>query len=251
MTRTVPTVSRCVVLSVLLLGALFVGSTGAAGAQDTSPVASPAAVPVLPPGATVGGLGLAEWEGQYLQWMISAVVGPANTVTDATGDLCALGQHGPVFFLEVALAPVTRRCTVPSDVVLFVPSLINGCASSQPDPELPADPSTADDATLMACAKTHVDVGLSRDLANTSLVVDGVPVDVTPYRAATGVVPTLFVPGNPLGIDPGVARSASEGYAVLLGPLAVGEHVIAISWAYAPGGVPVAITYNLTVAAPI
>jgi hypothetical protein len=250
MTRNLPIVSRRAVLSVLLLAALLVVSAGVpARAQDASPIASPAAVSAFPPGATVGGLSLAEWEMQYLQWTVSAVAGSANTIVDATGDLCALGQHGPVFFLQVAFVSVTRHCTVPSDFVLFVPSLINGCDSQTPDPEMPADPSTADDATLEACAKTHLDVGLAGDLANTSLVVDGVAIDVTPYRAATGAQPTLFVPDNPLGIRPGVARSASEGYAVLLEPLTPGDHLIEISWAYAPGG-PVHITYHLTVAAP-
>jgi hypothetical protein len=136
---------------------------------------------------------------------------------------------------------------VPSDVVLFVPIMNYECSTSEPDPELP-DPAGADEAALRACAQTHIDVGLELDFPMMSLTVDGVGVDLSPYRAPSPLFTLVWPPDNLWGVPPGVARSVVDGYAVLVGPLGEGEHVVEFASPGGSGSVA-RITYRLTVSA--
>ena len=64
-------------------------------AQTATPAAASLA---LPPDATVGGLGLADWVVRSQQWLLS-FPSAINPAFDLTGERCAYGQSGPVFFL--------------------------------------------------------------------------------------------------------------------------------------------------------
>jgi hypothetical protein len=212
-----------------------------ATAQDATPVEDGL---VLPPDALVDGHTLGEWNARYVQWYIGLLVAGVTTFDDETGARCGYGQHGPVFFLDNAPMPVERACTVPSDVVLFVPIFNYECSTLEPDPELP-DPAHADEAALRACAKTHIDVGLERDFPMLGVTVDGASVDLSPYRAPSPLYSLVFPPDNEWGVPAGVAQSVVDGYAVMIGPLPAGEHVVEMTF---PGeGGSIQVTYRLTV----
>lgn len=208
--------------------------------------ATPAAASVfLPPNATMAGLTLGEWGARFDQWLTSLMTTATDPALDTTGARCGFGQNGPVFFL----APPPpgggeRRCAVPSGSVLLVMLIGHTCDTAEPDPEL-RDPAHASEAQLRACAKTNIDLGLAQDLATVALVVDGASVDIHPYRAATPLHQIVFPPNNESGVAPGVAQVVGDGYAVLIRPLAAGEHTVVET---DPGGNRV--TYHLTVAAP-
>lgn len=221
-----------------ILVSLFVVPSGTL-AQNATPVA---ASPVLAPDALVAGLTLAEWQGRYFQWVVSLFSADMDPYLDETGERCANGQHGPVFFLAPGPAgSIERACNVPSGVTLFIPLLSAECSSLEPPPY-----GGASEDELRACAASHIDTGLENDLKMMSLSVDGQEVDVTGYRTSTPMVQVVWSPGNDAGVTPGVAQAVGDGYAVMVGPLAEGEHVVIVS---APdgGGSAANITYTLTV----
>jgi hypothetical protein len=211
-------------------------------------VATPVAGAVLPPDATVAGLGLGEWHARWWQWAASLWLAELDPYEDATGARCGYGQHGPVFFLTDAEAPKTveRSCTVPGGVVLFVPIMMRECDTVTPDPELP-NPSSADEAALRACAQTHIDVGLDADLAMAALEVDGQPVDVAAYRAPTPLFQVVWPANNTAGVPAGAAWAVADGFVALIGPLPAGEHVIETAVPNGAGAVA-RVTYRVTVA---
>ena len=58
---------------------------------------------------------------EWWQWVLS-IPTPENPVLDTTGDKCAVGQHGSVWFLASNSGGTTMRtCSVPEDKLLFFP----------------------------------------------------------------------------------------------------------------------------------
>lgn len=225
----------------ILLAIVFslIGSPFAAQAQNATPVSSN---PVLAPDALVDGLTLAEWQGRYFQWVVSLFSSDMDPYLDTTGDRCANGQHGPVFFLAPGPAgSIERSCNVPTGVTLFVPILSAECSSLEPPPY-----GGSTEEELRRCAASHIDTGLEIDLTLMSLSVDGQAVNLTGYRTSTPMVQVVWSPGNDAGVPAGVAQSVGDGYAVLVGPLSEGEHIIELGAPDGAGGVA-NITYTLTV----
>ncbi len=75
---------------------------------------------------------------EWMQWALSLPndVNPiVDTTGDLTGDLCPVGQRGPVWFLAGTFfgstAPVKRTCMVPEGTTLLFP-VINGFAFNTP-----------------------------------------------------------------------------------------------------------------------
>ena len=220
-------VSACMLLVLLAAGRL------SAVAQE----ATPAALSVLPPDASVAGQNLSQWHAQFWQWTFS-LPSSVDPLTDDNGERCGFGQHGPVFFLTISSTDVERTCTVPDGATLFVPVMLVECSSIEKDPFYGGN-----EADLTTCANAHIDVGLSEDLAKVSLTIDGQAVgDLTPYRTATPLI-QVGRPFNPeTGEAGGVALSVGAGFAVMVGPLSDGEHTVEI---VTRDGVH--ITYHLTV----
>jgi hypothetical protein len=223
-----------------LLVAVLLTVPVTADAQDATPVESGS---ILPPDATVDGHGLGEWHARYWQWTYGL---PVDVFGDATGELCGVGQHGPVFFLTVAPRSVERACTVPSEAVLFVPVGNNECSTVEESPFYGAD-----EAELRACAKGNIGGDPPDWLPGAGLTVDGTAVgDLSAYRAATPLFQLVFVPNPDSGIQGGVAQSVGDGYAALVGPLSEGEHMIEVSSPDGQGGFN-RITYRLMVASGV
>ena len=63
-----------------------------------------------------------ELAAQWWQWTKSAPA-PVNPVRDLSGEHCAVGQTGSVWFLAggYGSSKIRRRCTVPADQALFFP----------------------------------------------------------------------------------------------------------------------------------
>ena len=232
-----PTRLRAAVLSALAGLALLAAP---ALAQEASPAPT---VAFLPPDAEAGGAGLADWSVRSWQWFFSfpASVNPTN---DPTGERCTYGQSGPVFFLVAAESSGGRACTIPSGVHVFVPLGVAECSTVEPPP-FHGD----SDAELAACAKDATAHMPPAAIADMDLTVDGRAVgDLAPYHLTTPAFDLLLPVDNVLGVAPGVARAAADGYQVLLAPLAEGDHAVVVS-VPGPEGL-IVTTYHLTVAAP-
>jgi hypothetical protein len=66
-----------------------------------------------------------EWAATWWQWALGQPT-PVNPLLDTSGQFCATGQKGAVWFLAGTFgsSPVTRACTVPTGQALFFQSLM-------------------------------------------------------------------------------------------------------------------------------
>ena len=157
-----------------------------------------------------------QWTAEWWQFILSFPAA-ANPQFD-TGGQCAVGQHGPVWFLAGSFGQVvTRTCTVPAGKALFVPvlNLVDINVASQIARELRAEIAPCMDA-----------------VAGLSLEVDGQRVrNLAENFHIRSVVFDITVPPGGL-LDPGTySPVVDNGFYVMLKPLSVGSHTIHLSGA--------------------
>jgi hypothetical protein len=146
------------------------------------------------------------WSARWWMWASSFGDAP-SPVRDLTGDLCGKGQEGDVFFLAGTFArgPIHRTCKVPAGKHLFFP-LVNYIV--MPDGMAPCD-------YLANSAR-----GMTDDPLLLFAEIDGQRLaGLEKQRIATASCFNV----NALG---GGAKlmSASNGYWLMLKPLAAGKH---------------------------
>ena len=179
--------------------------------------------------------------------LLAVVLQPSQDVNpffDATGELCGYGQSGPVFFLAGAEGNVERSCVIPEGVHVFVPLIGSECSTVEPPPFFGRD-----EAELRRCASEAVDNAESLfDMSAMAVTVDGETIaDLASYRVATPLFRLWLPEENLLGVGQAVAESVADGYQVMLSPLSLGEHEVAITIPGPQDGGSVTITYALTV----
>ena len=202
------------------------------------------------------GMTYGEFAKAWQQTMLP-IATPLNPQNDSSGANCQGGKTPQVFFLAGSLTgtPVTRSCTVPATTPIFFPIINAECSTLEQPPFFGAT-----DAARAQCAKTLID-GVS--IGSLKVTLDGKAVaNLGKFRAASPpydfTVPLATPPafaGNILGVPgPASGRSVTDGFWVLLKPLARGNHVIhfeATAEITFPTGPPVPfdqfVTYNLTV----
>ena len=179
------------------------------GAYASTPATN---VNPLPANASVVGMSQPELTKRWWQWA-GSFDDDKSPVADRTGELCAAGQEGPVWFLAgtYGSAPTHRKCRVPAGKYVFFP-LINyivmptGCAGCA---------NTCDDMKATARQMTDRPMGLFAEL-------DGRPfAALNGHRVAAG---SCFNIAERMPGAPKVEPSASDGYWLLLPPLPKGEH---------------------------
>ena len=228
-------------LLVLLVAA---GGPTAIRAQEATPIAgTDLGEPVLPPDAPAYGLTHAAWIARFAQWAHS-LPAAIHPVGDATGELCGLGQHGPVFFLAQAgdQEAIERTCTVPAGTALLLPLLTASCTTVEPPPF-----HGRDEAALRACTEAWFATAVEL-----TAVVDGVDIpDLERYRVQSDLFSVALPVGNVLGVEPAVTQGVADGYWLLLAPLPVGEHELRFGGGIPDSGISTEVTYHLTVAEPV
>lgn len=208
---------------------VLLGLLALAGAPVVEVAAGPARA--LPPHARYAGRSHAEWSMEW--WRFVFRIPPAqNPLNDPTGDNCAVGQSGHVWFLVGTATPdpVVRTCRVPTGTALFFP-VVNTLSA------VPEDGATA--AAVRAASVAIVDEAAT-DPARLYVTVDGEPVaDVaarrvtTPVFAFTGATPNVYsqigcVAHAPHCYEGLRSTAVADGYYVLLPPLPKGEHTLRI-----------------------
>lgn len=211
-----------------------------------------ACVEPLDPEKESFGKSRAEWNAEWWRWYYEASY-ERHPVLDETGEHCQENQPGgDVFFLAGTFggSEVTRSCTIPAGVHVWVPLVTfasdnGGVADPAPDDE------------NRAAAEETADTVRSEDL---NLEIDGCAVgDIIQYR--TGI--STFSYDCPVGdciyehwgssFSGHVEPAYSDGYGVLLPPFSAGEHTIhfrgGTAWGTdeADDDFTVEVTYNLTV----
>ena len=189
---------------VVALSLTVAACSSATTPRDASPLAAD---------ASVAGISQPDLTKRWWQWA-SSFETSESPVADPTGERCGAGQEGPVWFLAgtYGSAPAHRKCHVPAGKYLFFP-LINyvvmpTCAECR---------NTCDDTRATARAMTDRPMGLFAELDGRSFA------GLEAHRVAASGCFNLAerVPGAPE-----IAPTASDGYWLLLPPLAKGEHAL-------------------------
>jgi hypothetical protein len=196
---------------------------------------------VIPPQAEAYGMSYGEWSARWWQWAFALPV-DQSPFFDDNGNCShgANGQLGPVWFLAGVLnasGTAVRDCTLPAGKALFFPLINVECSTLEAPPFYGSN-----EAELRACA-----AGFTFD--NVFAAIDGVPVhDLARYLVVSPAFTFTLPPDNTLGLPPGTGQSVSNGYYLLLAPLAVGQHTLHFGGTYSAFNFSLDITYHLTIA---
>lgn len=238
-----------------VVAGIFLPSYAVAGNQPPN---------VLPPDEPHHGASYGEWSGRWWTWAGTQPI-PVNPVLDTTGEFCAQGQSGSVWFLAgtfVMPSQVTRTCTIPVGKALFFPVYNLAWIT------FPTDPGVCEAngyPSLEACALDSLKQIMDSDLTTivaeggAQVFVDGKPVDLqitdsgtSPFRVVSPEFGMLLPPDNVWGITEEYCPLVDGGYDcnpyygdgvyVMLAPLSAGSHTLRIVAAN-----KLDVTYNLTI----
>lgn len=181
-----------------------------AGMCAAVPAVAVADQAVTSPHARVFGMKLGEWQG--LWWTHALELPAAESPLGGAGDPCF--RTGRVL---VSYVLDGSSCTVPDGTAIFWAAFTLECSTVEDSP-FHGGP---DLASLLACA-----ADFNRRVHTVDVTIDGRPVpDVLQrFRAQTPLLAIELPADNLLGAAPGPARSAADGWAVMVKPLEVGVH---------------------------
>ncbi len=195
---------------------------------------------IFPPGAHMYGMSHGDWSQYWWEVIGDIPSGPTHPIIQAGAVDCSVGAINNVYLLSGSFGTVTERsCTVPAHTALFVP-IANALVWS--DNDFPEGDEQA--------ARDVLDFYMSF-LEATTLEIDGDPIALDDYRFKSDLYQDTVHPENVFGIGteawPPVGDFTrdfmSDGYWVMVKPLAPGEHTI--QFTASPWGLDV--TYHITV----
>jgi hypothetical protein len=162
-----------------------------------------------------------EWAAKWWQWAYS-IPKKDHPADDNTGEKCAVGQEGPVWFLAGTFGGTQERsCTIPSGKSIMFP-ILNSENSFAGNPEA----KTVDDLEKMN--KDFIDKATVLEA-----VIDGKKVnDIKNYRVSSPLYPECFSKDNIVGFPSNTcSKAVADGYWIILEPLHVGIHEISFKGA--------------------
>jgi hypothetical protein len=163
-----------------------------------------------------------ELAAEWWQWAASAPA-YANPIRDLNGAYCGVGQRGEVWFLAggFGTSKIRRRCAVPAGKALFFP-IINMVYFPRQG------------STTYTCAQARQDAALNNDTAlDLFAEIDGVAVqNHKDYRVTPGKCFNLYGRLPPIERPYEAFPSATDGYWLLVAPLAKGRHVLKFGGRY-------------------
>lgn len=178
--------------------------------------------PVLPLTARVEGRGYADLSADWWKWAFAQLIPPYK---DPDGRLCDVGQAGPVWFLAGTDGSfdAKRECVVPKGKYLFLP-VINLIQHS---------PRTRDKNRIPSCKEMQDGTAVINDnLVSAIVFIDDVQVDkVMRFRVRSKGCFQLFA-DEPNDDSNQKIMAASDGYWLLIAPLAGGRHTIRVGANY-------------------
>jgi hypothetical protein len=206
--------------------------------------APPSSSPVLAPTEKVGGRTQAMYTMRWWTWANRRRPG-ARPYQDPTGAQCGWEQSGPVWFLAGTDGTdrARRTCTVPADKHLLLP-VIHMLAHSAP-----GKPLTCTQARAQAAANNE-------HLAQARVEIDGTVLEPgAANRVRSSECFDAFPDAPYLDSTASYGTAASDGYWLMLRPLAPGRHTIRVRARYANPGQPLGdleqdFEYELDVVAP-
>jgi hypothetical protein len=188
-----------------------------------------------------------EWSARWWQYILGLPAAD-HPLNDQTGDRCAVGQWGPVFFLvgpPTSGVAVERSCTIPAGKGILFPIVNVSCAIPE------------DGATLAAIKAVCTSIADLIDVDSLSFTIDGHAVKrldqfrfPSPTFSFTGATPQVFSDigcGTPPCYEGFRETAVADGYWILLKPLPLGTHDIHFHGEIPAASFVVDVTYRLTV----
>jgi hypothetical protein len=158
-----------------------------------------------------------KWTGKWWQWALGIPAG-INPLTDNTGQYCAEGQSGPVWFLAGTTCKTyssKRNCIIPSGKAILFPIIVSQFSFSE-------IPFIKTDEELISYTAKDIDQCTFLEAA-----VDGVKLyNLYKYRVQFGPFELSLPSDNIWNVRPGVTMAVSDGFWVFLKPLNDGDHTI-------------------------
>ena len=163
-----------------------------------------------------------ELAAHWWQWTKSAPA-PVNPVRDLSGEHCAVGQTGSVWFLAggYGSSKIRRRCTVPADQALFFP-VINMVHYPHPN------------GAEYTCDRAKTDAAVNNDTALELFAeLDGVSIEIgEQQRIRSEDCFDIFERVSPRPDGLRGYPSATDGFWLLLQPLEPGTHSLKFGGRY-------------------
>ena len=166
--------------------------------------------------ATPYGLTYGEWTARWWQWAYS-IPSDVHPAYDDSGEYCAEGQSGPVWFLAGTYEhPAERHCTIPAGKAILFPILNSECSYVE-------FPGLNTEKELRQCAKQIQD-----SVVHLEASIDGTPISgLEQYRVQSTLFNLTLGQNNILELPANTNTQAiSDGNWVFLKPLSPGEHII-------------------------
>lgn len=192
---------------------------------------------ILPPAGSYAGRTYNEW--QVLWWQTAF----ATPIVNGDHPLISggvLGEQGGVVMLAGVLGVASLDLTVAADMAIFFP-IVNIESSVYEPPPFHGD----DEASLRANSE-----GLLDQTTGLFAEIDGVSVDITPFRFVSPLFTWGPLPAdNILGAPTGTTSDAVDaGYYLLVTPLSLGSHTIRFGGTVGgPLSGSIDTTYNINV----
>ena len=213
-----------VILGIMVLAPMV------ATAENPNPRVLP--VDSTPFGNTYGG-----WSEEWWKWILSIPSDSNPLLDDGSGEFCAEGQSGNVWFLAGSWAGVTElECKVPVGKALFFPIINVECSTVEGYGETEED--------LRDWANYYMD-----NVKVLEVTVDGIPLqDLDSYRVESSLFEFTLPEDNILGLPAGPSQAVADGYWIMLPPLSAGKHEIYVYGKFEDDFVfETEMTYNLEV----
>lgn len=153
-----------------------------------------------------------EWTAEWWKWFLS-IPTAENPLNDPSGERCALGQQGPVWFLVGSGGgKAERECTIPAGRAILIPAINVECSYAE-------DQSLRTDNDLRACATSDQDL-----VTETAATLNGSVLQI--HRVQSPVFNLTFPVDNAFAVPEGPTKAVSEGFWVFLKPLPPGQYVL-------------------------
>ena len=221
-----------------------VATTPDTAAETSATTPDVAAVEILPPDESWGGISRGELVAEWWQRVL-AMPEEISPYFDPTGERCGYQQSGPVFLLpgNFAGGTVERTCVVAEGTAIFVYVAGVTCGTAEPPPYFGR---TEDE--LRTCATTLFDEGVTDFQAR----VDGQDVaDLDSYRTTTPMFTMIYPENNIFDIEPGVGQEVAESISFIIAPPPPGEYEVIVSQGDFGGSITVIVEAPQVIEPPI
>lgn len=168
---------------------------------------------IYSPAPIAYGKSIAKWAELWTTWILS-IPKTCNPAADVTGEHWHINQNGPVLFLAGTFGGFAKRkCTIPDGKGIFFPIITKECSFAE-------DYDLNTEKQLIKRVRQFIDC-----VTQMEVVIDGVKLQgLRKYRAHSSIFDLAIPENNVYDVKPGLTKSVTDGYWILLKRLSAGKH---------------------------